>query len=333
MSPGVEQCINSWKYHLGKKWTITVVDDEKLKTLVPSAYLPQHYDRLDPKKKSDSARLALIRTYGGVWADAHILMLESYKWLERLFSRDGATFVGYANTQYSNDKENGTDLIESWWFAALAESPVITAWNNNWVRGLNDTPSLPDFTNTAMFRSTHFGDISEGTKNYLFVAVALRHARDVDPGTMAEFENNRARVFLSKDGPSWHWDDKNHTQEKFDTLKDPRFFKFVSIQHNHADQAAGDRDAMSSPFYRQRFNENAPAPARYSWPRCFIISALVIASVITLVSAIRYKAYGVSIMSCVLVVLIALVLNSRKLRVYQRGWPLIPSPQTRKSCQ
>ncbi len=255
---GVEQCMNSWRHHLDHSWDIQVVDDKKLFSLVPVDYLPKNFSKLDPKKKSDSARVALVRKYGGVWSDAHVLMLEDYAWLEKLFNDEGATFVGYANPHYSNDKKSGKELVESWWFAALPESPVIVAWNKNWVNGVNESGSKKNFRRTRMYKETNFPDIEEGTKNYLYIAVALRHARDKDPGTRKEFEEGRAKVFLSNDGPSWHWDSKNHTKAKLDALENPRFFKFISLQHKHANQAVGNRDKMSSKFYRELFDEHAP---------------------------------------------------------------------------
>lgn len=286
VSPGVEQCIKSWRHHLGDEWEITVVDDAKLRDLVPRDYLPKKFASMDAKKKSDSARVALVRKYGGVWADSHVIMLEDYQWLETLFG-DGATFVGYANPGYSHDKEKGKELIESWWFAALPESPVITAWNKNWVNGVNSASSPPNFKGTEMYKRTSFPAISEETKNYLFIAVALRHARDTDPATVEEFKKDRAKILMANDGPIWHWDEKNHDIAKLKDLDSPRFFKLISLQHKHADAAARDRSKMH-PFYRHVFDVNAPQEEKLTaesthYP--FVYSVVVVIYLLLLVVA------------------------------------------------
>jgi hypothetical protein len=283
LKPGVEQCVKTWKHHLGDSWEINIVNNKSLKDLVPVDYLPRSFDDLDVKKRSDSARVALLRRYGGVWSDSHVVMLEDYKWLEQLFDK-GKVFVGYANPAYSNDKVNGKELIESWWFASMPESAVITAWNRNWVTGVNEAKSPSDFTNTAMFKNTDFPAISKETKNYLFIAVALRHARDTDPATIQAFKSGQVEVLMATDGPIWHWKKENRDVGKLNQLKSPRLFKFIQAQHKHADEAAGNRSKMD-PFYKAVFDANSPKiaePTSSSGVSVIVIIALLFSIVVLL---------------------------------------------------
>ena len=259
-SRGVEQCVRSWKHHLGESWKITIVDDEKLFSLVPRGYLPSNYESLDVKKRSDSARVALVRKHGGVWADTHILLLENYDWVLDLFDNQGMSFVGYLNPDHSAHRDTGVDYIESWWFAALPESPIIKGWNEAWVRGVEQAASSSpgDFTETDMFRVTHFPNMEEQTKNYLFIGVTLAHARRHNPSTKEEFDAGRAHLLDCYDGPSWHWNEENHNLDKLKQQSGAHFFKFVAIQHKHCDEAAGNRTRMESPFYKELFEVNAP---------------------------------------------------------------------------
>jgi Capsular polysaccharide synthesis protein len=78
---------------------------------IPS--FPPKYKTLIPTHQSDWIRLYLIMTYGGVWADASII-INSEKAMDELWEKTH-DFVGF----YNGGKQNGIyEIVESWCFAS-----------------------------------------------------------------------------------------------------------------------------------------------------------------------------------------------------------------------
>ncbi len=225
-------CRQSWKLHL-PNWKINVVrGKDELFGLVPSDYLPVDFDKLTVHKKADSARIALLRRYGGIWMDMSILLTDNYDWVEKLVNEEGHTFVCYAmygHGKFGMDGKRGDEVIENWWFATISESPVIKAWNETWVRWLNDDYRISDvkeFQDEPWFKD---GDSGKQMKHYLASEVALKFARNRVSSSKKEFDHGRVWIGNAQDDPFWFNQMTGWDSFKFDSLS---YAKWVAYEKN-----------------------------------------------------------------------------------------------------
>ena len=66
----VQLCLESWKYH-NPEWDIVLLDKGNIKQYVDlDKVLPKTFMENTPAGYSDVLRIALLKEYGGVWADA-----------------------------------------------------------------------------------------------------------------------------------------------------------------------------------------------------------------------------------------------------------------------
>ena len=104
-------------------WKIIYLDDKTIHEYIPS--FPPKYKTLIPTHQSDWIRLYLIMTYGGVWADASII-INSEKAMDKLWEKTKThDFVGF----YNGGKQNGIyEIVESWCFASKKNGILVTLW-------------------------------------------------------------------------------------------------------------------------------------------------------------------------------------------------------------
>lgn len=114
--PLVRRCIASWRQH-NPRWQLCVLDRESLAEYVS---LPREIDitrkDLTVQKVSNLVRLYLLRTYGGVWADATLFCSEPLdSWLPQYF-----TTGFFAFRSPKRDR-----LMANWFLAANANNPLL----------------------------------------------------------------------------------------------------------------------------------------------------------------------------------------------------------------
>jgi hypothetical protein len=121
----VREMIDSWKYYV-PDYNITVVSDETL-----SLYLmdekPEKLSELGDANRSDWIRLSLLKTYGGFWFDASMILTRDLNWAHEIARSHGSEGFGYSD---------GDDKIESFFLGTVPNSEFITAWFNEYDRAI-----------------------------------------------------------------------------------------------------------------------------------------------------------------------------------------------------
>lgn len=207
LPPFEKMCYDSWKAWL-PGYEITIVNGlEHLKKLVPASYLPGSLDKIEVvQKRANSARLALLRTYGGVWHDMSILLCDNYKWLENEMNK-GKDFAGYAMYKYSDDGKTD-QVVENWWIASQKEGIVVTEWGKLWNEEITATKGSDDFSKRPIYSQDPppFRESNEKRAfdhNYLYQAFLLRHLRKYNDAVKNVFESGKAYIMKAEDGPFW----------------------------------------------------------------------------------------------------------------------------------
>ncbi|WP_423822284.1 capsular polysaccharide synthesis protein [Salinisphaera sp. SPP-AMP-43] len=113
--PLVRYCIESWR-RMNPGWTVRVLDGDALATWTNLPRLPSH---VATRHIANIGRLALLRRYGGVWADATSLALKPLDlWLGAV---KPTGFFAFRWPQPLRELAN-------WFIAADAGHPLVEAW-------------------------------------------------------------------------------------------------------------------------------------------------------------------------------------------------------------
>ena len=129
----VQECINSWR-KFNPDWDVRIVNQNSLTQWTSTQVLKFRWANT-PQRTSDFVRLELLSKYGGVWADASLLMTQPLDWVLDIQTTRKCEFVGYN----IDTKQTDVPIIENWFFACVPDSPFVNAWRdeffsiNNWI--------------------------------------------------------------------------------------------------------------------------------------------------------------------------------------------------------
>lgn len=112
--PLIKKCMENWK---------RMCPDYEIKLLNKND-VPEEYRDLSPQRQSDWLRVERLKTHGGVWLDASIILTESLDWVQG----SGEAVLFY---QEAMMKGKSTDpMYESWFMASVPNGKFITALFN-----------------------------------------------------------------------------------------------------------------------------------------------------------------------------------------------------------
>lgn len=119
--PVVQFCMESWRRH-NPNWDIRIIDAEAAAALVPlddvSPSLPHRY-------RANALRLRLLRTHGGIWADATT-------WCHRPLD-EWLPLVG-ASGFFVFSPAGPSRQLDNWFIASMPEHPLVSAWDDEYSR-------------------------------------------------------------------------------------------------------------------------------------------------------------------------------------------------------
>lgn len=121
--PVVQGCVNSWRQH-NPRWDIRLLTAADLPDLLygDRGLLAVQGKTLPPEAFSNLVRLALLRRYGGVWADATTYCLVPLDtWVDKATAASG--YFAFANP--------GPDrMLSSWFMATHRDQLLLAIWQH-----------------------------------------------------------------------------------------------------------------------------------------------------------------------------------------------------------
>jgi hypothetical protein len=109
----IQKCMNNWK-RMCPGYEIKLLNDSDV---------PDGYKTLSPQRKSDWLRLERLKSHGGIWLDASIILTESLDWVKG----DGEVLMFY---QDAMTKNKDSPMYESWFMASIPNGKFINALFN-----------------------------------------------------------------------------------------------------------------------------------------------------------------------------------------------------------
>lgn len=108
-----QKCLDNWK-RMCPEYEIKVLNKNDV---------PDEYKDLTPQRQSDWLRVERLKTYGGIWLDASVILTESLDWVQG----NGETLLFY---QEAMTKRQDFPMYESWFMASVPNGKFITALFN-----------------------------------------------------------------------------------------------------------------------------------------------------------------------------------------------------------
>jgi hypothetical protein len=114
-------------------WKHILIHDDTIDRYLNKNTFPPNYNSLSPQHRADYIRLALLRKYGGVWADIGILFNEEAA-VNKIYDRAVAAKAELAVFRLFDD----TDLyLENWFIMAPCNSSLVNSWLDEYVHAIN----------------------------------------------------------------------------------------------------------------------------------------------------------------------------------------------------
>lgn len=222
LTPVVTKCINSWKKY-NPDYTITVVTPKNLSQYIDFDVKGVKFND-SPARESDIIRLNILAKYGGVWADASILMTRPFDFP----TNSKHEFIGYYIEHYTTKPQ--WPCIEGWFFATVPGGKFITKWRDSFM-SIANFDSVGDYLSDLKKRGVDFQNTAKWMLNYLAINLA---AQDAMQKGMTEDEIQKTCYFMSANkGPYKHM--YEHGWNNYEAVKSvcepnqPTIVKF----HNH----------------------------------------------------------------------------------------------------
>ncbi|MDO4762881.1 MAG: capsular polysaccharide synthesis protein [Flavobacteriaceae bacterium] len=124
----VERCIAK-VYDVLPEYQINILDNKSIKKFLPN--IIEKNQHLPIANYSDVIRLDLLRTYGGIWMDASILLTENLDWVYKLKNQYHTDVIGFYAEFITTNNER--PILETYFLAAPKGNEFITDWYNEFV--------------------------------------------------------------------------------------------------------------------------------------------------------------------------------------------------------
>jgi hypothetical protein len=187
--PLVQQCITSWK-KLHPDYTITVLTNDTLSTYLPHINVLAFPLANYPQRISDFIRIHILAEYGGVWADASLLMNERLDWIHE----DDSSVVVYSIDHITTPLYR-YPVIENWFIACTPNNDFIIKWRDEFVL-INRFKDGESYLADLKQRGTNLETIF--CTPYLTMHAAAQYVFQIQGST------EKIRVLDAREGPYKH---------------------------------------------------------------------------------------------------------------------------------
>jgi hypothetical protein len=223
----VKRCIDSWKKS-NPDYSVIILNKNNLKTYLPEidVFSLKHNDK--PARTSDFVRLNILPKYGGVWADATIII---NKPLSHIFSPQH-NFTGFYLDGFTTNIDY--PVIESWFFACTKGNDFVSKWRDAFMM-LNNHETPDKYSEWVRNQGVDTQKIND--LNYLAIHVAAQYVlqKEMTPGSI----KSNLNILKAEDGPykyltASNWDSNKAVENlcKNKNLKDTTFIKLRGPERN-----------------------------------------------------------------------------------------------------
>ncbi len=213
-------CKESWDYHLKSntykkgdkhKWELTVINKDKLRSLVPESYIPNNFSSLPQQHQANVSKLAVLREHGGVWIDSSVILCQDFKWIEEQLQT--YSLLGYCLYEHGS-RTNA--VIDTYFFAVRKGDLLIGKTHELFVKITED--ELVDMElplKSKWSKDTNFYSLPLPNRKQNYMQVVMMYLRQFDPEIKAYFEQSKAQLYSSEtNGPLEHplkWSRRQNT--------------------------------------------------------------------------------------------------------------------------
>jgi len=186
----VQKCMDTWRKY-NPDYKIVLLNKDNIKEYLPDVDILGMKMADNPQRISDLVRIHVLEKYGGIWADASIMMNGPIDFIQ---SKKGYDLVAYHLQGYMSIPES--PVIENWFFAAPPRSAFMKKWKESFTK-INDFETADDYVKSITDQGVDISRI--GGADYLTMHVAAQHVlqKQMTPDEVSK------RLFLTKaeDGP------------------------------------------------------------------------------------------------------------------------------------
>jgi hypothetical protein len=109
-------------------WDFVFFDEKTVQSYLDMTNVSQNYSKLSPAHKADYIRLMLLNKYGGLWLDSSIIINDGRE-ISKMYKATNASYAQLCAFTLGEPEEK---YIENWFIMAPQNSPIISAWINEY---------------------------------------------------------------------------------------------------------------------------------------------------------------------------------------------------------
>jgi len=199
----VQKCINTWRNH-NPDYEIVVLSNEDIPYYLPETDVLGMKMANTPQRTADLIRVHILEKYGGIWADATIMMNGSLDFIQ---SKKGYDFVGYHIGKMMNRPES--PVIENWFFAAPPRSVFVKNWRECFTK-INNFETPDDYVKSITDQGVDISKVE--SPGYLTMHVASQYViqKQMSPSEVLQ----KLSLIKAEDGPLKYLHDNDWNSHK-----------------------------------------------------------------------------------------------------------------------
>lgn len=214
----VYKCVKTWRNH-NPEYKIRIVTRKTIPEYLPDDNILSFRFTQTPQQVSDLVRVHLLATYGGVWADASIVMNKPLDVL--LQENPGYDFIGYT----LSDDSPITRYLENWFFMCTSHNTFVELWKEEMKR-INTFETIDDYLSDVKQKNIDTSKIFDTTYLWMHVAALVVLHTQLSP----EYIKKHMKILDSSTGPFKFmednaWDSDKSMNSLCDIKDKPVFFK------------------------------------------------------------------------------------------------------------
>ena len=174
---------------------IHLLNRESVREFLP--WLRFDYAQIGMSHKGDVIRLALLKSYGGIWVDSSTLVYQDFSWVHQ---RSGYDIVGYYSDGTTVDK--AFPVVEAWFLA----SPPGNAFIARWLELIMPLTQIGiDDYYAQITRRSDFAEIRQGINrgSYIIINFLCQIVMREQPGFSCYLKKCESSAFFYQDVFQW----------------------------------------------------------------------------------------------------------------------------------